>query len=275
MFFRVQELFQGGGELLKAEAEMAARRMRRAAITSAMIAVAVLIALVGLGVLIAGGTAALARDTGWPGALAITGGAVFAIGLIVFLFARPASLPSEELGETDMNPSEKAAEAKEQIRAALDPETTDPQIDPTQPPDFAQLRDAAIDYVMKNPAAVASGALLALSVIGPGRAFRLVTRGAALAGLASTIMQQMKDQPRGEKPAKPSRPPVPRDDDMDTDRMPEEGPHMWKDPVPASRDNPMGIGVDRPPGPQHSDNAHAPVVTPPTLGRSTPGIAGI
>lgn len=275
MFFRVQELFQGGGELLKAEAEMAARRMRRAAITSAMIALAVLIALAGLGVLIAGGTAALAHETGWPGALAITGGAVFAIGLIVFLAARRASLPSEELGETDMNPSEKAAEAKEQIRAALDPETTDPQNDPTQPPDFAQLRDAAIAYVVKNPAAVASGALLALSVIGPGRAFRLVTRGAALAGLASTIMQQMKDQPTGEKAAKPPRPPVPRNDDIDTDRVPDQGAHMWKDPGPPSRDNPMGIGVDRPPGPLHTENTRAPIVSPPGIGRTTPGIVGI
>lgn len=276
MFFRVQELFQGGGELLKAEAEMAARRMRRAAITSAVIALAVLIVLTGLGVLIAGGTAALARETGWPAALAITGGTVFAIGLVVFVAARPATLPSEAPGEPDMNPSDKAAEAKEQIRAALDPDTTPPPADPDQPPDLAQLRDAAIAYVVKNPAAVASGALLALSVIGPGRAFRLVTRGAALAGLASTIMQQIKDQPKADQAAKP-HPPMPRDDDIDTDRMPDQAAHahMWKDPVPPSRDNPMGIGVDRPPGPQHTDNARAPVVTPPSLGRSTPGIAGI
>lgn len=202
MLWRISQLFSGGGDLLKAEAEIAAKRMRRVAITGVVVAIGLLAALIGLLIALAGAAVALAAEIGWAGSLAVVGAFVLILGIAIALAARKKKIDEEPPAKGfHMPPEVEATHAKSQMRDAVDPHEHNPnephaarqQAHAGSLPDFNAIKDKVVDFAAKNPAAVASGAFLALSIIGPFRTFKMITRGAALAGMAATAVEHLKD----------------------------------------------------------------------------------
>jgi hypothetical protein len=215
MLWRISQLFSGGGDLLRAEAEIAAKRMRRAAIAGAVAAIGLLAALVGLLIAVAGGSVALAGVIGWAGSLLVVGTLVLVIGLAMAMVARKKNKGEEPSAKGfRMPPEVQATQAKHQMHEAVDPKEKNPneshdseggESGGSDSPDFGAIKDKAIDFAAKNPAAVASGAFLALSIIGPFRAFKMISRGAALASMAAAAVDHFK-QAKGEKSLHDSEP---------------------------------------------------------------------
>lgn len=213
MLWRIRDLVEGGGELLKAEIDLAARRVRRAFLTSLFLALGGVVAILGLLTLLAGAAIAMARAMGWIDSLSVLGGGLLLIGLIVALVSM-SRLASHKPIEYEKSPRLRAEESREQMSDAVNPhvskEETHGLPEPKDSLDFSdinELKSAASDFMAKNPMAVASGAFLVLSVIGPFRALRFVTRGLAVAGLVTTVLDAMASD-RAEKDTRPvSTPP--------------------------------------------------------------------
>src|SRR5690606_20490347 len=87
IFWRVKELLEGGGELLRAEAELASKRFRRVLVGSALVLLGVTVALAGLLTVAAGITVEIAQHLGWSAALMIMGASVTALCVLVWLIA--------------------------------------------------------------------------------------------------------------------------------------------------------------------------------------------
>lgn len=209
MMWRVRELLEGGGELLRAEAEIAAERLRKSMLDALLFGAGLAFGLIAALTLLAALAIVLAEEVGWAGSLGIIGGGLFLIALI-------AALPAMSRlrnGEPRRRPSPRvrAAESREQMADAANPNMTrtealgepEPAGSVRIPADIDELKAVATEFVTKHPAAVASGAFLALSLIGPFRAVRLISRGLAVAGLAATVVEAVK----AEKEETTNRPP--------------------------------------------------------------------
>lgn len=212
LLWRAKELLEGSGDLLRAEAELASMRIKRMLVGMVFLALAGLVGLIGLGMILAGITVSISRELGMGPALAIVGGGVTAVCLIawgVIALRRKTdddgTLPSDTSTsnptqtQEEPSPSEAAQEAKEKMKDAATPGT--PKNEPKIPGDLHELKDAAIDFATKNPMAVGSAALLALSVVGPGRTLRLISRGVAAAGLVGTVLDAMQSDDESGKGA--------------------------------------------------------------------------
>lgn len=196
IIWRAQHFFNGGGRLLKAEARLAAEQVKHAVVGGSVVALAFIVVMIGGGVLLAGAALALSTLIGWPWTLCVIGGVLLIGGLLAFAAVKASLKKQFNTKGSTMNPVDEAAYAKQQMHEAVDPETTPPQQagHQSQPMSVESVKTAAADFVSKNPSVVASGAFLALSLIGPFRAIRLLARGAALAGMAATIAEQVKKQ---------------------------------------------------------------------------------
>jgi hypothetical protein len=196
MLWRVQHFFDGGGRLLKAEARLAAEHVKHAVVGGSVVALACIVALVGGGVLLAGAALALSTQIGWPWTLCVIGGVLLIGGLLTFAAVKASLQKQFNTKGSTMSPVDEAAYAKQQMHEAVDPDTTPPSEHGQQhkPMSVESVKTAAVDFVSKNPSAIASGAFVALSLIGPFRAIRLLAKGAALAGLAATIADQVKKE---------------------------------------------------------------------------------
>lgn len=247
MLWRIKELFDGGGELIRAEAELAANRLKRGLLAAILLVAALAVAILGLGVLLAGLTTALAAQTGWIAALCIVGGILFLIAAVAAWPALNTLQRPFSRGEHDTHPVIRAAESRNQMADAINPSVSKQEAKGLPPPqrrtesintDLDQLKDAAVEFVSKNPAAVASGAFLALSIIGPFRTIRLLSRGLAVAGLVTTVVDSLNEQKRPDRrPPRPTRPgPIDRDTPRDPPPAPTNRPHIAEPkPHPAGR----------------------------------------
>lgn len=215
MLWRLKELLDGGGELIRAEAELAMNRLKRGLLAAVLLFAALAVAVLGLGVLLAGLTTALAAQTGWIIALCLVGSVLFVLALLA---AWPAlnTLRNPFLrDELSTHPVIRAAESRHQMADAVNPHVSKEEAQGLPPPrkgsegfpqDFDGMKNAAVDFVSKHPAAVAGGAFLFLSLVGPFRTLRMVSRGLAVASLASSVIEAVNGD---DKRARPNGPPPP------------------------------------------------------------------
>lgn len=204
MLWRFRDLFGGGQDLLRAEAQLAVRKVRRSLVAAGLLAFAAGVALIGLLILLAGVGIVLARELGWVASLGVIGGGLLFVGLgAVFIIAERL----RDLGEpaSGPGPKEKARQSKEQMSDAVDPSVSKEEAHPeasgpgagARSPDdgdgrsLEDLAAAAIDFAARNPMAVAGGAFAVASLIGPGRAVRMVSRGLTVASIAASVLGKM------------------------------------------------------------------------------------
>jgi len=208
--WRAKELLESGGELLRAEIELASRRLRRLLVNSILIAGGMLVCLVGVGVLVAGGTIALAGEVGWVWALTIVGAGLASVGLLTWVIAGRSGDEAESVSpgaaeEEPMEPKEQLADAKERLHNAVTP--GDERCERAEGSgDLEDLASRAVEFAARNPVVVGSAAFLALSLIGPGRMLRLASRGVAVAGLAASLIDKLgQEDRRVDEPERPGQ----------------------------------------------------------------------
>ncbi len=202
LLWRAKEILEGGGELLKAEAELASVRLRRALVGSFIVLCFMLLGFIGLLIVLGGGAILLAAQIGWGRSLLTIGlGLVFAAGLTWIVHWRSRSIdesvPSlDRHGQIDQPPKVDAQEAKERMSDAMHEE---PETSANKNPlgGMDGLKDDAIEYAMRNPTLVGGAALLAISLIGPGRSLRMLSRGVAAAGLVRTAIDAIAEDDDG------------------------------------------------------------------------------
>lgn len=198
IFWRAKELLEGGSELFRAEAELMSKRVRRLLVGSVFIAVVGLISLTALALITAGAVISLSYSIGIGPSLMSVGGFYLLLCLCVFAVsairlhsekATASSLTNENTSPSQDSPREKAEDAKDRLENAA---STDPDEAPNGQDGLLDgldsLKDTAIEVGMKNPVALGSAALLVVSLLGPGKTFKMISRGAAAAGLASTLL---------------------------------------------------------------------------------------
>lgn len=196
LLWRAKELLEGGGELLKAEAELAGMRLQRMLVGLVLYGILVIIGLTGLLALLAGLCIVLARSQGWAIALLVVGGIVLVVtsvgaGVVSRLIApREPCEATGSLGTGDEPPQAEAAQAKERMAEAIDDKPEGAKENPLSGLD--QLKDEAVDFAVRNPMVVGSAALLAISAIGPLRSVRLMSRGIATAGLVGSLADALR-----------------------------------------------------------------------------------
>lgn len=197
IFWRAKELLEGGSDLFRAEAELMSRRVRRLLIGSLFIMITALCALTGIALLTTGIAITLSERLGWGVTLVSIGGFYTLVCMILYAASvvrsnQSAATHSGSASTESETPKELAEDAKDRLENAASP-------DPDQPGDkdeglfdgIDSLKDSAIEIGMKNPVALGSAALLVVSLLGPGKTFKMISRGVAAAGLASTLIDSL------------------------------------------------------------------------------------
>lgn len=221
MFFgRIQQLLEGGGELFRAEAELAGKRIKMALVSSAVMLGGVLVLGIGIAVALAGLTIEIAEGWGWPLALGSVGSALAVVGIGLWTFANAKSAgassvvsmeaPKEEAEVSA--PKQDAEEAKEKMKDAVTPDNDTSTDGDSLTDELEHLKKAAVDVATKNPMIVGSAALLAVSLFGPGRTIKLVSRAVAAAGLAASAMDALSGDKDNNNPDENTSPDGPRSD---------------------------------------------------------------
>lgn len=200
MLDRLLKLLLGGGGLLRAEAQLAAHTFRRVLVATIAIGIALALAAVALIVLAVAGLVMLAQEIGWAPAAAVVSGSILLVSLIVVVIAK-MSMPRK----TDGSPEEARSDAersKREMQDAVTPEDQTASASETPgahgsttgvPGDW---KDKAAGFVAEHPIEVASATFAVLALVGPFRALRLASRGAAVAGVVGSLMQHAKpDEP--------------------------------------------------------------------------------
>ena len=186
IFWRAKELLEGGSELFRAEAELMSKRVRRLLIGSVFAGVVTLFALLGLTLLTAGVTILLSDRIGW-------GASLVCVGVAYGNGSKAESiLGDSQLDKESASPKEQAEDAKDRLENAA---STNPDETPNDQDGILDsldaIKDSAIEIGIKNPVALGSAALLVVSVLGPGKTIKMISRGAAAAGLASSLLDSI------------------------------------------------------------------------------------
>lgn len=202
IFWRAKEILEGGSELFRAEAELMSKRLTRLLIGSVAVVVIAFMAVVGLLLATSGAAIALSDQIGWAGSLAIIGGAYLIACLLFsgayYILRTDSKAPSE----SDVKPADESKEPKAKAEDAKDRLDNAASSDPDQQQDQSKdheglldgldtLKDTAIEAGIKNPIAFGSAALLVLSLIGPKKSIKMISRGVAAAGIASTLLDSL------------------------------------------------------------------------------------
>ncbi len=194
MLDRIAKLVTGGGGLLRAEAQLAAHALKRVLVVTAFMALAMVLATVALVVLAVAGVVMLADAIGWaPAAATVSGGILFVS--LAAVFVGKLMMPSA-LNDSSEQAQQEARQHKRQVREAVDSQPDGPPARgaaPSDGPQSGDWKDRAARFVADHPIEVASGAFAVLAVVGPFRALRLASRGAAIAGVVSSLMQHARD----------------------------------------------------------------------------------
>ncbi len=248
IFWRMKELLEGSGELLRAEAELASMRFRRMLVGSVLVLLGGTIALAGLASVAAGIAVEIAGRLGWSAALVIVGGGVTLLCLIGWLIAATAGGRSPESIEEQIFPETNSAKAEARQAKARMADAATPGPTTVPPPggesviheQVEEIKNHAVRFASHNPLLVGSGALLVLSVIGPSRTLRMISRAAAAAGVVGTIIEMLgDDRPAPSKPRTapvnpPQHPPVRSAHDQATAPPPPPGSPSTKPPRRSS-----------------------------------------
>lgn len=218
MFFgRAKELLEGSGDLLRAEAELAGQRVRRALVNSAALVGCAGVAASGVGLVLGAVGVEIAHRWGLTAALGSIGSGLFLLGIAgvgVVLWRRETDDDKDDGPDSVQEAAQDVADAKRDMGRAVDPDRSetkeDGEEDDVGNTDLEHMKDAAVDFAVKNPLAVASGALLVVSLLGPGRTVRMVSRGVAAAGLVGTLLDALASGGQGEGGNQPSPDPQPQ-----------------------------------------------------------------
>jgi len=217
MFGRIQQLLEGGGELFRAEAELASQKLKGLIVSSAFLAGGALFVALGVGVALAGLTIRIAEVWGWSLALGAAGCALAVVGIALWIVAaarsakgQPLKQPASVLkAETD-DPKQEAEEAKDKMKDAVTPGDPKPSTDGDSLTDeLEHVKQSAIDIATRNPVAVGSAALLVLSLFGPSRTIRMISQAVAAAGLASSAIDAIANATGGDAESNPRAGPEP------------------------------------------------------------------
>ena len=195
MFGRIQQLLEGGGELFRAEAELASQKLKGLLVRSAILAWGAVFVFLGVGVALAGLTIRIAEVWGWSLALGAAGSALAVVGIALWIAAaaRSAKDGKSQVSVTQESapesPKQDAKEAKDKMKDAVSPGDSKPGTEGDSLTDeLEHVKQSAIDIATRNPVAVGSAALLVLSLFGPGRTIRMISQAVAAAGLASSAI---------------------------------------------------------------------------------------
>lgn len=200
---------------------MVATTMRRSLLWGAAALASGLVFLAGCGVLFAALMLALAEVIGWPASLSIGGLLLAAVGCAsIGLSLRLLHQRTERLA-MDARDRSQAALAHAQLKgqppmASLDRAdvgtppalTSPPHADLHGPrgarPDAGSAasgntsdeswQDRVAEAAVKHPATIAGVAFATFSLLGPGRTLKLISRGALVAGLASSVVQKLDER---------------------------------------------------------------------------------
>lgn len=245
LIWRAKEIFEGGSELLKAEAELAGQRIKRMLVGSATLVLLLVLALVGLLGMLIGVCILMAPALGWGYTLLTIGGAILLFAVLFAIYVHTSSRKPKSprkavgsIGSEETTPQADAAQARERMSHALhDKKKQSKEQNPLS--GVGMIMDEAIEYAMKNPATVGSAALLAISVIGPKRSLRMISRSAGTAGLVSKVLDSMNETSNpdpGSPPKHDARSAAPHGS---THQAPKDKPHNGTRPGsrkhPASR----------------------------------------
>ena len=199
--WRAKEILEGGSEFVRAEAELMSKRLNRLLINFLILLTLTLTLFLGTILVTAGIAVALSIQIGWAPSLAIVGGVYLIASLTLLGVLRYRSNATFD-AESDQITDSKAEEAKDRMDNAVskNPKQQDKQQESESTPagilsELDSLKDAAVDLSTKNPVAVGSAALLALSILGPRKSFRMISKGAAAAGLMSTLLDSVSSNP--------------------------------------------------------------------------------
>lgn len=205
LFWKAKEIFEGGGELLKAEAELAGARFRRALVGLLFTLLTVLLGSVGLLILMAGSVILLAPILGWGGAMLCIGGGVMLLSMLAIMIRPNRSQRSQartatgSIAEEPMPPAAEAEQAKERMASALDAQKPDDDAGSGQDP-VEDMKQEAIDFAVRHPEIIAGAALLAVSIVGPGRSLRLLSKGVTTASLVHSAFDALSSNSGNERP---------------------------------------------------------------------------
>ena len=101
-------------------------------------------------------------------------------------------LGDSQLDKESASQKEQAEDAKDRLENAA---STNPDETPNDQDGILDsldaIKDSAIEIGIKNPVALGSAALLVVSVLGPGKTIKMISRGAAAAGLASSLLDSI------------------------------------------------------------------------------------
>ncbi|MEQ9207187.1 MAG: hypothetical protein RLN78_07465 [Phycisphaerales bacterium] len=206
--WRAKEILEGGSEFVRAEAELMSKRLNRLLINSLILLTLTLTLFLGTILVTAGIAVALSIQIGWAPSLVIVGVVYLLASLALYGVLRCRSnatfdAESDQTNDaTQDNPEEKAEEAKDRMDNAVskNPKQQDKQQESESTPadilsELDSLKDAAVDLSTKNPVAVGSAVLLTLSILGPRKSFRMISKGAAAVGLMSTLLDSTSSKP--------------------------------------------------------------------------------
>ncbi|MGJ8636450.1 MAG: phage holin family protein [Phycisphaerales bacterium] len=197
IFWRAKELLEGGSDLFRAEAELMSKRVRRLLIGSLFIGITALCALTGIALLTIGIAITLSDRLGWGVTLVSIGG--FYVLMCMILYAASLVRSNQSVASASVTENAESETPKERAEDAKDRLENAASSDPDQPESKDEglfdgidaLKDSAIEVGMKNPVALGSAALLVVSLLGPGKTFKMISRGVAAAGLASTLLDTL------------------------------------------------------------------------------------
>jgi hypothetical protein len=237
--WRAREIVESSGELLRAEAEIAAKKIGQGLAAAVMLYGAVIIAFTGLLTVLAGVTMALAAEVGWVWSLVIVGAALLAAGVVAAWAIGVSFKRKAGGGKHQRSPGERVEDSKATMSAAANPFKSKEEVlgqDPRHAAwqaspgvgagaghtnnhygasphdhDAHSLKDQAVDFVTRNPAIAAAGAFVLLSAVGPVKAIRVASRGMALASIAASMLDRNRgDGGSGSSFRPPSPTPPPR-----------------------------------------------------------------
>ncbi len=207
MFQRLASIALGSGQLLRAEGEGLLSRGKRMLDGTWLLIAGSALTIIGASAVLVAGTAALARAIGWVGAVAIAGGLVLVLGVLLTAVARSVF---RRAVAGDAMPAEirrDAAAARQRI-AGDDPdpagtEGSNQRRDDGGPDDW---REHVAGFVARHPGMVAGGALCAVTLVGPWRSLRYLSRGLLVASVVDKLRTPSDDAPPNGGRTQPGRP---------------------------------------------------------------------
>jgi hypothetical protein len=199
VFKRLGLIVERGTDLLEAEGRLALRSAERAAATAAATAAAyiglALVGAAGLLALLAAAAVGLAEVIGTAWSLAAVGGAclvIMCIGIVIVrALLRPPPAETRTFEQLKAEADYQESAFKEAIRGDAEPAPA-VSANGASPSQGSGLRAAAESF-LSTPTAVAGAVFAAVSILGPVRTVRLLTKGAAAAGLAATLTSSVRD----------------------------------------------------------------------------------